>query len=79
MKQIKFAGEEIDLHDLCYLIYQGFGQNAVEDFVHHTVKNYSYSLYSQLEMRDCIPCEARTTHHESVCLVCSTIHTIEVV
>lgn len=61
-------GEQVTLHNLCYLIYQGFGQHAVHNFVEHNLPEVVWSF--------CEGCDIFSPIHEDACLVCGTSVTI---
>jgi hypothetical protein len=66
-------GNEVTLSDLCYFIYQGLGQHAVQDFVSAVLAPHSLSTYEKdVEWKECEPCEEITPHHKKACLVCSS-------
>lgn len=64
-------GEEVTLHNLCYLIYQGFGQQAVHTFVEQNLPEVVWSW--------CEPCEVFSPIHEDGCLVCGNTVVINLV
>lgn len=58
---------ELDLHELCYLIYQGFGQRVVEEFATLIEAHGENIVWAH-----CEPCESTTPIYASLCLVCAT-------
>lgn len=60
-------GDDVSLHDICYLIYQAFGQSIVESFA-LSLEKYG----EEITWGACAPCEDQTPFYQSLCLVCST-------
>ncbi len=58
-------GDKVTLHNLCYLIYQAFGQYAVHNFIDDN--NPDGVVWSM-----CQPCETFSPIYENACLVCAT-------
>ena len=56
-------GEQVTLHELCYMIYQGFGQDAVHNFID------SNTLYG-VTWHTCDTCEVLSPIFDNGCLVC---------
>lgn len=66
-KIYNFADEEIQLWELCYYIYQGFGRHAVEDFVARMRPQPS-----NISWQWCVPCAAFEPFDENDCLICGS-------
>lgn len=60
--------DEVTLHDIAYLIYQGFGQTGVVAFAHH----FLHYMNVDISWHNCEPCDSLTPFYEDVCLVCAT-------
>lgn len=65
-------GNEVSVHNLCYLIYQGFGQQAVLAFADYLTNN---NLLAGISWQTCEPCETESAIYDNACLVCSSINT----
>lgn len=59
--------DEVALHDVCYLIYQGYGASVVRQVAEVLRQNGETITDTR-----CAPCEDITPHHDHTCLVCST-------
>jgi hypothetical protein len=60
--------QPLSVHDLCYLIYQGFGQWGVEEFAHRILSKENLGLV----WLSCSPCENVEPFIDNACLICST-------
>ena len=60
---------EVGLDDLCYIIYQGFGQSGVIDFIRSRQENVTLM---DVGWALCEPCEIDSPIYEGACLVCGT-------
>lgn len=59
-------GDEVTVHDICYLIYQGFGQRATESFVNLFLKPEGVEVADHY----CTGCESIEPFHDNACLIC---------
>lgn len=60
-------GEQVTLHNLAYLIYQGYGQDAVHQFALDIAKRGE-----AISWQMCQPCEIVSPINDNACLVCAT-------
>lgn len=59
--------DEVTLHDVCYLIYQGYGTSIVRQFA-DVLRQDGEAITDH----QCVPCEDDTPHYDNVCLICGT-------
>lgn len=59
-------GEQVTLNDLCYLIYQGFGQGTVLAFC-DSIGHETWAVCDACEIESPV-----TDEHEPSCLVCGS-------
>jgi hypothetical protein len=64
------SGLEVSLDDLCYMIYQGFGDWAVRGFILDRQRD-GHQL-SDVRWAVCEPCEEENPVYEEACLICGT-------
>lgn len=63
-------GEQVSLHNLAYLIYLAYGQEATISFA-RIAQNHG----EDISWLKCGPCEDQAPFFENACLVCATTAT----
>lgn len=61
-------GDEVLLHDICYLIYQGFGVTAVHEFT----RSFLSKQGIHVTWHTCVECGCEAPSYDKACLVCSS-------